>query len=90
MTADMMGLGAGPRKGSKAVNHISNVCVVDALGGNKISASSDYTSPGKVIVLEPNGLMTVREVKEDARELSRYDGSQNQLGFGTGVAGSMM
>ncbi|MBR4750390.1 MAG: hypothetical protein IK077_01365 [Thermoguttaceae bacterium] len=98
MSADMM-MGYGDAGGSsskkgkpqkKSVNHVSNVCVVDALGGNKISAAKDYASPGKVLILEPNGLMRVREVKEDARELGRYDGSSNQMGFGTGSAGMMM
>ena len=80
----------GSKNQKKSVNHVSNVCVVDALGGSKISAAKDYVSPGKVLILEPNGLMRVREVKEDARELGRYDGSSNQMGFGTGAAGMMM
>lgn len=71
----------------KTVNHISDIAVVDALGGDKIS-NSELLSPGKVLFLEPNGLLQVREIKEDARELSRYDGSQNAMGMGG--AGMMM
>ena len=85
------GAGTGSKKSTKkSVNHVSNVCIVDALGGDKISSESEFNSPGKILILEPNGLMRVREVKEDARELSRYDGSQNQMGFSAGAAGSMM
>ena len=40
------------------------------------------------MILEPNGLLQVRELKEDARELGRYDGSQNMMGMGAG--GMMM
>ena len=97
MTMDMMygDMGGGSaKKGGKnqkkAVNHISNVCIVDGLGGEKISGVSDYTAPGKILILEPNGLMRVREVKEDARELGRYDGSANMMGLGAGPAGMMM
>ena len=92
MTMDMYGMDGGDstkKKTKKSVNHISNVCVVDALGGTKIS-NAEYRSPGKVLILEPNGLMRVREVKEDARELSRYDGSNQMGGLGTGAAGMMM
>ncbi len=93
---DAMGMGsAGSKKGgkpkNKSVNHISNVCVVDALGGAKISGVT-LRSPGKVLFLEPNGLLQIREVKEDARELGRYDNSAGAMGMGmgTGAAGMMM
>ena len=83
--------GRGGRN-SKAgtVDHVSDACLVDAIGGAKISGA-ELRSPGKVMILEPNGYLQVREVKEDARELGRYDGSQNAgMGMGTGAAGMMM
>ncbi|MBQ5790638.1 MAG: hypothetical protein IIW01_10140 [Thermoguttaceae bacterium] len=82
--------GRGGRN-SKAgtVDHVSDACLVDAIGGAKISGA-ELRSPGKVMILEPNGYLQIREVKEDARELGRYDGSQGGMGFGTGAAGMMM
>lgn len=83
--------GRGGRN-SKAgtVDHVSDACLVDAIGGAKISGA-ELRSPGKVMILEPNGYLQVREVKEDARELGRYDGSQaGGMGLGTGAAGMMM
>ena len=79
----------GKKNTKKTVNHISDVTVVDALGGDKIS-NSELLSPGKVMILESNGLLQVREIKEDARELGRYDGSQNMMGMGMGGGGMMM
>ncbi len=92
MSAMYGGGGSSSKKGGKknvkkSVNHISDVTVVDALGGDSIS-KSELLSPGKVMILEPNGLLQVRELKEDARELGRYDGSQNMMGMGAG--GMMM
>lgn len=86
--------GRGGKKGGggKVVDHITDVCLLDVDGGVKIGKSGDLRSPGKILLLEPNGQMTVREVKEDARELGRYDGSQSggYGGMGTGAAGMMM
>ena len=81
------GASGGKKNTKKSVNHVSDITVVDALGGDKISGS-ELLSPGKVMLLEPNGLLQVRELKEDARELGRYDGSQNAMGMGG--AGMMM
>ena len=83
--------GRGGRGGGKAtVDHVSDACLVDAIGGAKISGA-ELRSPGKVMILEPNGYLQIREVKEDARELGRYDGSQaGGMGMGTGAAGMMM
>ena len=64
------------------------VDIIDALGGVKTN-SEGLNSPGKIMILEPNGILQVRELKEDARELSRYDGSSNQFGMGVG-GGAMM
>ena len=92
MGGDMMGGSTGKGKGKsskKTVNHISDETLVDALGGVKITGS-DFRSPGKVLLLEPNGLLQVREVKEDARELGRYDGSNTGGMMGAGGAGMMM
>lgn len=83
--------GGGSKKGKKGkstVDHISDITIVDALGGVKISGS-EFNSPGKIMILEPNGLLQVREVKEDARELGRYDGS-SMNGLGVGGGGMMM
>ncbi len=82
----------GKKGGGKVVDHITDVCLVDVEGGVKIGKSGDLRSPGRILLLEPNGQMTVREVKEDARELGRYDGSQGGGfgGMGTGAAGMMM
>lgn len=83
--------GRGGRGGGKStVDHVSDACLVDAIGGAKISGA-ELRSPGKVMILEPNGYLQIREVKEDARELGRYDGSQaGGMGMGTGAAGMMM
>ncbi len=84
--------GRGGRKSNKptTVDHVSDACLVDAVGGEKISGA-ELRSPGKIMILEPNGYLQVREVKEDARELGRYDGSQsNGMGLGVGAAGMMM
>ena len=91
MTSDMYGMqGAGGKGGNttKSVDHVSDITVVDALGGVKTN-SEGLNSPGKIMILEPNGILQVRELKEDARELSRYDGSSNQFGMGVG-GGAMM
>ena len=88
MSMDMMASGGKKGKNTKkSVNHISDVTVVDALGGAKIGGS-ELLSPGKVMILEPSGILEIRELKEDARELGRYDGSQNMMGGGMG--GGMM
>lgn len=83
--------GRGGRNSGKAtVDHVSDACLVDAVGGAKISGA-ELRSPGKIMILEPNGYLQIREVKEDARELGRYDGSQSGgMGMGTGAAGMMM
>jgi len=93
MTADYYGGSggssrAGNRNVRKSVNHISDIAVVDALGGDKISSNTALLSPSKVMFLEPNGFLRIRELKEDARELGRYDGSQNTMGMYGG--GTMM
>ncbi|MBQ9372481.1 MAG: hypothetical protein IJU03_09845 [Thermoguttaceae bacterium] len=75
------------KSGKKTVNHISDITVVDALGGVKLP-DSELTSPAKIMILEPNGLLEIREIKEDARELSRYDGSNDMMGMGGGMMGS--
>ncbi|MBQ7813785.1 MAG: hypothetical protein IJ387_04730, partial [Thermoguttaceae bacterium] len=90
--ASMASQGGRGGRNSKAgtVDHVSDACLVDAIGGAKISGA-ELRSPGKVMILEPNGYLQVREVKEDARELGRYDGSQSGgMGMGTGAAGMMM
>ncbi|MDO5309989.1 MAG: hypothetical protein Q4G03_10935 [Planctomycetia bacterium] len=93
MSADMMmgnATGKGKSKNNKkSVNHVSDETVADALGGVKISGS-DYRSPGKILLLEPNGLLQIREVKEDARELSRYDDSNTGGMMGGGMMGGGM
>ena len=82
--------GRGGRGGKATVDHVSDACLVDAIGGAKISGA-ELRSPGKIMILEPNGYLQIREVKEDARELGRYDGSQSGgMGMGTGAAGMMM
>ena len=97
LSSDMMyddyGSSAGKKNKNKkatksTVDHISDITIVDALGGVKI-AGSEFNSPGKVMILEPNGLLQVREIKEDARELGRYDGSSAN-GLGVGSGGMMM
>jgi hypothetical protein len=87
-TTQQSGRGGRNSKGG-TVDHVSDACLVDAIGGAKISGA-ERRSPGKVMILEPNGYLQIREVKEDARELGRYDGSQGGMGFGTGAAGMMM
>ena len=42
------------------------------------------------MILEPNGLLQVREIKEDARELSRYDGSNDAMMGGGMMGGGLM
>lgn len=84
--------GRGGRGANKptTVDHVSDACLVDAVGGEKISGV-ELRSPGKIMILEPNGYLQVREVKEDARELGRYDGSQaGGMGMSAGSAGRMM
>ncbi|MBR5627380.1 MAG: hypothetical protein IKW74_07155, partial [Thermoguttaceae bacterium] len=61
---------------NKSVDHVSNVCVLDFEGGRKISGTQ-LRSPGKMIVLDPNGLVEVHEAKEDARKLEQYTSTRS-------------
>ena len=84
----------GAGKDTKTVDHISDVCVLDLFGGYRIPGS-DLRSPGKMLLLEPSGLVQIKEVREDTRELKRIEqgGAKPALdgGLGSmGPAGSLM
>ena len=58
---------------SEPVDYISDVCVLDTVGGEKINGS-DLRSPVTLLVLDPNGLIELRKLDEDTQELSLYQG----------------
>ncbi len=82
-------------KAGKVVDHISDICVLDVFGGYRLP-TGDQRSPGKLLILEPNGLIQLRDVSEDVRELERYEnkakspGAGGAPGFGLGPGSSMM
>lgn len=61
----------GKSQRSAKVDHKSDVCIVDAEGGEKI-ADSELTSQSKLLVMEPSGLLTIHSGSEDAEELLPY------------------
>lgn len=61
--------------GSKRkIDILSDVCVMDLIGGNTLLKSQqgpvlDFTSPGRMLVLEPSGNMVIRKVNTDLTEI---------------------
>ena len=70
-------------KGGKVVDHISDICVLDVFGGYRLP-TGDQRSPGKLLILEPNGLIQLRDVSEDVRELERYENKTSRPNMGDG------
>ena len=78
-----------PAVGDKmTVNLVSEVCVLDVLGGSILPKTAgnipDMRSPGKVIVLEPSGAMRVRKVVTDLAEIDRLKNPDSAGGGGRG------
>ena len=61
---------SGKKKPEK-VDHLSNICILDADGGEKI-AGSELRSSARLLVLEPSGLLTFHNESEDRAELRPY------------------
>lgn len=59
------------------VDHVSDVCVLDSSGGYKIPGG-DLRSPAKLLLLEPSGLVELRRLQSDQKELQRYTGGNPQ------------
>ena len=57
--------------GKKKVDYLSNICILDADGGEKI-AGSDLRSSARLLVLEPSGLLSFHSASEDKAELLPY------------------
>ena len=57
--------------GKKKVDHLSNICILDADGGEKISGS-ELRSSARLLVLEPSGLLSFHSASEDKAELLPY------------------
>lgn len=94
--AGTTGRGKGASKGGgsgiKQVDHTSDVCIVDIYAGD---LPTGERSSGKVIILEPSGIVQVRDIRQDLRDLKIYeDGSSRSGTTGTmgpmGAMGSMM
>lgn len=71
-------------KSGKVVDHISDVCILDVFGGYRLP-TGEQRSPGKLLILEPNGLVQLRNVSEDVRELERYENKTNKPAMGEGA-----
>lgn len=52
-------------------DHESNICILDADGGERI-AGTEFRAPAKMLVMEPNGLLTLHNETEDQAELLPY------------------
>ncbi|MDO5554187.1 MAG: hypothetical protein Q4G68_10540 [Planctomycetia bacterium] len=97
--SDPMGMMGGPgeatgskrkkntqNKDTKLVDHVSDICVLDAFGGYRLPGG-ELRSPGKMILLEPSGLVRVHEVREDMRELGRIEAKSAKPESGMGGIG---
>jgi len=80
-----------PPAGEKmTVDLVSEVCVLDMLGGNLLPNSANapvLRSPGKVLVLEPSGAVLLRKVTTDLVEIDRLKNPASVGGFGMGGFG---
>ncbi|MDO4588037.1 MAG: hypothetical protein Q4C95_12210 [Planctomycetia bacterium] len=87
-----MGYAANMKKATtKTVNHVSDVCILDAIGGRKITGETKR-SPGKILVLDSTGLSRIQDVNSDTREVNRLDPqipNQNR-GYNFGGRNAMM
>lgn len=74
MSGEEMGMTIRPTKKPAAetrqAEFNSNVCVMDIFGGYRLSGGQN--SPGRILVMEPSGVMTIREVNKEADEVSKY------------------
>jgi hypothetical protein len=62
-----------PREETKIVDFTSDVTVLDMLGGERVSGTNpDQRSPGKFLVMEPSGALSVRSTAEDYYEYKDY------------------
>ena len=53
-------------------DHESNICILDADGGERI-AGTEFRAPAKMLVMEPNGLLTLLRDRRSAELLSLPD-----------------
>lgn len=61
-------------------DHISNICLLDSIGGYSVKIGGrgsvqTLVGPAKILVLEPSGLVKIRELDADQRERERYSES---------------
>jgi len=70
------GMNAG-NKSAKNVrltdNHISNICLLDSLGGDSVKVGNcEARRPAEVLFLDSSGIVKIRNLETDTRELNRY------------------
>ncbi len=59
-------------------DHISNLCLVDALGGQNVKAGLyDLQTPSQTLFLDENGLIKIHKIRSDAKELERYSAADS-------------
>jgi hypothetical protein len=62
-----------PREETKIVDFTSDVTILDMLGGERVpGTNADQRSPGKFLVMEPSGALSVRSTAEDYYEYNKY------------------
>ncbi len=71
MTYTTAAADSGKKSDRVKVNHESNICILDADGGEKISGT-ELRSSARMLVMEPSGLLTVHNESEDRAELLPY------------------
>lgn len=69
MSGNMSDTGRRPER--VYVNHESDICILDAEGGEKIGGT-ELRAPAKMLVMNPSGLVTVHDETADKSELAPY------------------
>ena len=74
------------------IEYVSEVCVLDILGGTILQRTSgpELRAPGRVVVLEPSGAMRLRKVTADSLEIEHLknpDAANRVGGAGGGFPG---
>ena len=72
--------GKKDKKGKGVDNHHSDLCLIDAFGGQEVQAGAyKVQTPSEAFFLDPNGLIQIHEVRTDNRELQRYKPSASGM-----------
>ena len=67
------------KKGKGVDNHHSDLCLIDAFGGQEVQAGAyKVQTPSEAFFLDPNGLIKIHEFRTDNRELQRYKPSASE------------